>query len=234
MLFNPDPEKPVDEVIFSSNLNEETHLSVFYYNIEVSRAYSQKHMGLDLDNKLTFKKHIKGKLNKAFFGVGKIKRLCDILPRDSVLTIHKSFIRPHLDYGDVIYDKPNNDSFSDNIEQLQCKACLAITELIQGTSRECLYNDWDLKVLVAEGGAGNSVLSINYCQLNDLSTFSILYHLVKTFMIHTTNRDLFSIVKLIVSNILSFQILYLNGRNFRQKCKTRSLLQFSKANFSLL
>ena len=81
----------------------------------------------------------------------------------------------------------------------------------------------DLKVLVAEGGAENFVLSINYCQLNALSTFSILYHLVKGSMIHARNRYL-AIAELIVLNILSFQILYLNGRNLRQKYKTRSLL----------
>ena len=132
MLFNPDPKKPAHEVIFSRKKNEETHPSVFYDNIEVSRTDSQKHLGLVLDNKLTFKKHIKDKLNKAYFGVGKIKRLRDILPRDSLVTIYKSFIRPHLDYGDVIYDQPNNDSFSDKIEQLQYKACLAITGAIQG------------------------------------------------------------------------------------------------------
>ena len=84
------------------------------------------------------KKHIKDKLNKTYFGVGKIKRLRDILSRDSLVTIYKSCIRPHLDYGDVIYDQPNNDSFSDKIEQLQYKACLAITGAIQGASRECL------------------------------------------------------------------------------------------------
>ena len=104
-------------------------------------------MGLVLDNKLTFKKHIKDKLNKAYFGVGKIKRLRDILPRDSLVTIYKLFIRPHLDYGDVIYDQPNNDSFSDKKEQLQYKECLAITGAIQGTSRECLYNEFGLESL---------------------------------------------------------------------------------------
>ena len=87
-------------------------------------------MGLVLDNKLTFKKHIKDKLNKAYFGVGKIKRLRDKLPHDSLVTIYKSFIRPHLDYGDVVYDQPNNDSFCDKIEQLQYKACLGITGAI--------------------------------------------------------------------------------------------------------
>ena len=50
--------------------NEETHPSAFYNNIEVSRTDSQKHLGLVLDNKLTFKKHIKDKLNKAYFGAG--------------------------------------------------------------------------------------------------------------------------------------------------------------------
>ena len=82
----------------------------------------------------------------------------------------------------------------------------------------------DMKVLVAEDGAENFVLSLNCCQLNALSNFLILYHLVKGFMIHARNRDLFSIAELIASDILSFQIFCLTGRNFRQKYKTRSLL----------
>ena len=66
----------------------------------------------------------------------------------------------------------------------------------------------DLKVLVAGGGVESFVLSINNCQLNSLSTFLILYHLMKTFVAHARNRYFFSIAELIVSNILSFQILY--------------------------
>ena len=145
MIFNPDSKKPAHGVIFSKKKYEVTRPSVFYNDIEVSRTDSQKHLGLVLDNKLTFKKHTWDKLNKAYFGVGKIKRLRDILSRDSLVTIYKSFIRPHLDYGDVIYDQPNNDSFTDKIEQLQYKACLAITEAIKGTSREYLFNELELK-----------------------------------------------------------------------------------------
>ena len=90
MLFNPDPKKPADEAIFSRKKNEETHPSVFYNNVEVSRTDFQNHLGLVLDNNLTFKKHIKDKLNKAYFGVGKIKRLRDILPRDSLVTLYNN------------------------------------------------------------------------------------------------------------------------------------------------
>ena len=80
---------------FLQEKNEETHPSVFYNNIELSRTDSQKHLGLVLDNNLNFKKHTKNKLNKTYFGVGKIKRLRGILSRDSLVTVYKSFIRPH-------------------------------------------------------------------------------------------------------------------------------------------
>ena len=87
----------------------------------------------------------------------------------------------------------------------------------------------DLKVLVEEGGGENFALSINYCQLNALGTFSILYHLVKGFMIHARNRDLFSIAELIISNILFFQILYLNGHNLHLKYKTQESIVVFKS-----
>ena len=80
----------------------------------------------------------------------------------------------------------------------------------------------DLNVLVAGGGIENFVLT-NYCQLNALSTFPVLYHLVKAFMTHARNRDIFSIAELIVS-IFFFQILYMNGRHLREKYKIGSLL----------
>ena len=37
----------------------------------------------------------------------------------SMLTIYKSFIRPHLDYSDIIYDQAYNASFHQKLELLQ-------------------------------------------------------------------------------------------------------------------
>ena len=70
--------------------------------------------------------------------IGVIKRLYVNLPRDALLRIYESFIRPHLDYGDITYDKPHNESFKNKIENIQYKACIAITGAIQGTSRKHL------------------------------------------------------------------------------------------------
>ena len=58
-------------------------------------------------------------MTKAMKGIGVIKRLSKTLPRHSLLTICKSFVRPHLDYGDILYDQPNNKRFCQKIETVQ-------------------------------------------------------------------------------------------------------------------
>ena len=50
------------------------------------------------------------------------------------------FVRPYLDYGDILYDKPDNKNFQNKLEKVQYRACLAITGAIQGTSRQKLYD----------------------------------------------------------------------------------------------
>ena len=59
------------------------------------------------------------------------------------ITIFKSFIKPHLDYGDIIYDRAYNTSFHQNIESIQYNAAQfnAITGAVKGTSREKLYQE---------------------------------------------------------------------------------------------
>ena len=78
-------------------------------------------------------------MTKCYKMIGTIKRLSVSIPRDALLRIYKWFIRPHLDYGDIMYDKPNNESFKNWIESVQYKACTAITGSIQGTSHARLY-----------------------------------------------------------------------------------------------
>ena len=49
--------------------------------------------------------------------IGLIRRLPVNLRRNALLTIYKSFIRPHFDYGDTLYDKPSNDNFQNKMEK---------------------------------------------------------------------------------------------------------------------
>ena len=72
--------------------------------------------------------------------IGVIKRLSVNFLCDGLLRIYKSFIRPHLEYVDIIYDKPHNEIFKHKIENIQYKACVAFTGAFQGTSREHLMS----------------------------------------------------------------------------------------------
>ena len=89
-------------------------------------------------------------LSKVSKFIGLLRKLNNRLPWSSLTTIHKSFVRPHLDHGDVIADKTYNNSFQQRLQSLQCNASSAITGVVKGSSTkvyqwlglESLQNRW--------------------------------------------------------------------------------------------
>ena len=69
------------------------------------------------------------------------------LPWSSLISIYTSFVRPHLDYGDVIFDKTYNNFFQQKLESDQYKASLAITGATKGSSTEKPYQELWLEPL---------------------------------------------------------------------------------------
>ena len=72
---------------------------------------------MQLDKKLNFAENNSKVESKVSRTIGNIRKL---------LAICKSFIRPHLDYGDKMYDKACNESFQAKLESLQYNAGLTI------------------------------------------------------------------------------------------------------------
>ena len=60
------------------------------------------------------------------------RKLKNLLPRSALITLHKTFVRPHLDYGDIVYDQAHNASFHQKLESLQYNTCLVITGAMCG------------------------------------------------------------------------------------------------------
>ena len=71
----------------------------------------------------------------------------NFLPRAVLITTYKAFIRPHLDYGDILYDQVYNMSFQQKLESIQYNACLTITGAIRDTSKEKLHQEIGLESL---------------------------------------------------------------------------------------
>ena len=78
---------------------------------------------------------LKVKLPKCNKIIGLTKKHSLFLSRKSLLTIYKSFVRPNLDYVDIIYNKTLNESFKRKIEMVQHNAALIITGAFKGTMR---------------------------------------------------------------------------------------------------
>ena len=100
-----------------------------------------------LDEKLNYTTHIKEKHRNIYKGIGLLRNIPNKLPRQALVTICKAITRPHLDYGGIVYDKPDNEIFINKIKKVQYDEGLAITRAIRGTSREKLYAELGIESL---------------------------------------------------------------------------------------
>ena len=78
MEFNPDPSKQATEVLFSCKKFSPHHPQLIINGTAVANVNEQKHLGLILDSKLSFEKHLNEKIMK------------------TLDQIYKAFVRSHL------------------------------------------------------------------------------------------------------------------------------------------
>ena len=87
MSFNPDPSKQAQEIIFSRKSKRSTHPPLIFNNNNFSQTYSQKHLGVILDFKLTFEEHLNNVLAKLNKAVGLLRKLRSLLARTTLIAI---------------------------------------------------------------------------------------------------------------------------------------------------
>ena len=141
MKFNTEK---TEEVIFSAKRVKPIHPPLSFGDDDVVRKSEHKHLGMILDSKLDFQSHIKEAIQKARRGIGMIRYLSKYVSRDVLDQIYKLYVRPHLDYGDIIYHKYDPQmhlNFTQRLERTQYCAALAVTGAWRGTSRERLYRE---------------------------------------------------------------------------------------------
>ena len=190
MPFNPDRTKQAKEIIFSRKENATAHPPLFFINSEL--ISNQKHLGLALDSKSTFNEHINDKIHQANKGVSLLRKFQKILRRNSLLVIYKSFIRPLLDYADVIYDQPSKASFCKKVESVQYYAALTITGAIKGSSREKLYQELGLEYLYRRRWARRLCLHYKVFSTGQPSYISDLLPLLRSSRRHVNSLKLVS------------------------------------------
>ena len=98
-----------------SKMTKEMELFILTISKLLRRMF-KKHLALSFEGELNFLEHINEKVEETNEIIDAIKINLS-LQRFSLIAIYKSFIRPLTDYGNILYDQPNNtSSFTDKVE----------------------------------------------------------------------------------------------------------------------
>ena len=90
---------------------------------------------------MDFPEHLQNMFKKINKEISLLRKLQINFPRAPLVTIYKLFIRPRLDYGDIVYDQTFNNSFHERRVSIQYNATLIMTGALRGSSREKPYQE---------------------------------------------------------------------------------------------
>jgi hypothetical protein len=106
----------------------------------ISEVSSHTHLGLTLQNNLSWKKHILKIHTKASTCLNMLKSLKFRLERQTLDTLYKSLLRPLLEYADFIW-ADCADHEVQLLESIQYEASRVVCGAIKGTSYERLREE---------------------------------------------------------------------------------------------
>ena len=130
--FNP---SKTETITFSRKQNKPSHPPIYLNNCEISTVKTHKHLGLSLSEDARWANHISQSLQKAWQRIGILRSLKFKLNRNCLEKMYNSFVRPLLEYSDVVWDNCSNQLKSE-LESVQNEAARIVT----GATKLCNIN----------------------------------------------------------------------------------------------
>ena len=145
VTFNPSKSK---SIIFSRKRNKPNYPNVVMDQQPIQEVNSHKHLVLILSSDCTWHDHLEYIKSKAWTRINVMRKLKFKLDRRSLQIIYFTFIRPILEYADVVWKNCTQYEIND-LEKIQNEAArivtgatklVSINSLIQETGWETLLN----------------------------------------------------------------------------------------------
>ena len=131
-----------------------------------------------LNSCLNINSHVREKITSARREIGVIRYLSKYVSRDVLDQMYKLHVRPHLDYGDVIYHKHDPDlklDFTNILESIQYSVAFAVSGAWRGSSRQKLYDELGWENLYHRRWYSRMT---HFCKLRSTRSPLYLYNLI--------------------------------------------------------
>ena len=113
-------------------------------NKSIEKVTHTKSLGLIIDNRLTWAKHISEISKKVSMAIGAMKRIRPCITTAAAVQTYNSLILPHFDYCSPVWDGLNNE-LSEKLQKIQNRAARVITKTSYDTRSRLLRKKlhWD-------------------------------------------------------------------------------------------
>lgn len=127
-------------ILFSSRRPNIYIPPIMLGSASLNRVYSHKHLGLILTSNLSWGEHISQVIAKANKRLFVLKYHKYKLSQKALATCYTSFVRPLIEYGDILYDSCTQEQ-SESIEKLQHEAARIATGAKFRSSPNLMYKE---------------------------------------------------------------------------------------------
>ena len=129
-----------EALLISRKLDRQNHPPLFMLNNQINEVEFHKHLGLYFSSDCSWHHHINYIKQKAWTRINIIRKLKFDLDRKSLEIIYTSFIRPILEYADVIWDNCSHQE-KQELEKIQTEAARIATGATKPVSIQKLYEE---------------------------------------------------------------------------------------------
>jgi hypothetical protein len=139
--FNPNK---TEALTITRKNNKPIHPDLSMNNVPIIIVSDHKHLGVTFSNNGKWHTHISSVVKRAWQRIGILRSLKFHLNRLCLERLYITFIRPLLEYSDVLWDNCTAEQ-SNDIEAIQIEAARIVTGATKLCSIAKLYNDvkWD-------------------------------------------------------------------------------------------
>ena len=183
VTFNPSIS---ESVIFSRKRNKPEHPNIFMDRQPIQEVNSHKHLGIFFSSDCTWHEHLEYIKCKAWARLNVMRKLKFKLDRKSLQTIYLTFIRPILEYADVVWSNCTQYEINE-LDKIQNEAARIVTGATKLVSINSLIKETGWETLLTR--RKKHKLFLFYKMQNDMSP-NYLSSLVPPSVGNTTNYPL--------------------------------------------